>query len=134
MTGGKKGAPVVPGVTSVLELPASSNLSAEDGAQILVPGRKRFMREARDSDSDSEEEAASPLPSKKKPCAYVYSKAASSSKIGTKGRRFRKWLDHEESDCSEEEVQYIRTERAELSQSLLTSWLVPRGSRKGACV
>ena len=135
MAWGKMDAPVVSGEKGVFELPASSDLLAEGGLQVLVPGRKRLTREAHDSDSDDEEEAASSLPfKKKKPRTCVYSAAASFPKTATKGSRLKRRLDDEESDCSEEEVQYIRTERAELSQSLLTSWLVPRGAEKGACV
>ena len=103
--------------------------------QVLVPGKKRLMREAHDSDSDEEEEQVPcPSPSKKTRRSVIYAAASSSPKAGAKSSRFRRKLDDEESDCSEDEVQYVRTERALLSQSLLTSWLVPRRVRTSACV
>ena len=93
------------------------------------------MREVRDSDLDSEDEAARAFLSGKRPCVYVDPRTPTSPKLETKGRRFgSRRLDCEDSDDSEGEVQYIRTERAELSRSLLTSWLIPRSSRKGAGV
>jgi len=86
------------------------------------------MREACDSDSD-EEAVQVPRPSSSKKTQGSVIWAASSSPSTTKATlgRFR---DEEESDDSEDGVQYVRTERAELSQSLMTSWLVPRRPRK----
>ena len=110
---------------------ASSNLLSGGGVQVLVPGKKRLMREAYESDSDEEEEQAPrPPPSKKTHRSVIWAMSSSSSTTGAKIGRFRKKLNEEESDDSEDEVQYVRTERAELSQSL-TSWLVPRRFRKG---
>ena len=135
MTDGERDAPVVASMKSVVEFPDSSDPSAGDGAQILVPGRKRLMRELRDSDSDSDDEADSTPLTGKRLCVYVSPRTSTSPKLETKGRGFgSKWLDSEDSDDSEGDVHYARTERAELSQSLLTSWLVPRSSRKGAGV
>ena len=112
----------------------SSNLLSGGGLQVLVPGKKRLMREAHESVSDEEEEQAlCPSPSKKTHRSVIWAGASASSKAGAKSGRFRKKLDEEDSDCSKDEVQYVRTERAELSQSLLTSWLVPRRTRTGVC-
>ena len=113
---------------------ASSNLLSGGGLQVLVPGKKRLMREAHESDSEEEEEQAlCPSPSKTTHRSVIRAGASSSSKAGAKSGRFRKKLDEEDSDCPENEVQYVRTKRAELSQSLMTSWLVPRRARAGVC-
>ena len=45
MTDEERDAPVVAEMRGVFKFPASSNLSAGDGAQILVPGRKRLPHE-----------------------------------------------------------------------------------------
>ena len=66
MTQGVTDVPGASGEAAFIGLPASSDLSSEEGKQILVPGRKRLMREAHDSDSDEEEEMATGSPSSKK--------------------------------------------------------------------
>jgi len=133
MTGMGRNAPGASEEAGVFGAQASSNLLSEGGVQVLIPGRKRLMREAHDSDSDEEEEQAPcSSPSKKTSRSVIYAAAGSFSKTGTKSSRVRRKLEDEESDSSEDEVQYVRTERAELSQSLLTSWLVPRRVRTGA--
>jgi len=80
------------------------------------------MREAHESDSDEEEEQA-PVPSlsKEKSRSSVSSTAVSSPQTGTESTRLRRKLEGEVSDSSDQEIRYLRAERAELSQSLLTS-------------
>jgi len=128
----KRDAPEASEDAAVSGSQASSNLVSGGGVQVLVPGKKRLMREAYDSDSDEEAvQAPRPPPSKKTHRSVIWAMSSSSSMAGAKIGRFRKKLDEGESDESENEVQYVRTECAELSQSLLTSWLVPRRSRTG---
>ena len=118
---------------AVVEISASSNLlsfeaPASGFGPTLVPGRKRLMREVRDSDSESEDESDEIIPFGKRPCVYVSQRPSVTLKSVTKGHVSEcKFPDSED---SEGEVEYLGTARAELSQSLLTSWLVPRGSRK----
>ena len=149
------------------ELPTSSTLLLTEGRQILVPGRKRLMREAHDLDSDEEggEASVSPISKKKgvlvpgrkrllervqdsdsdedeehapgsssseKQLRFsVCSEAVPRSQAEIGVRRLGKVPDEGGTDCSEDDVLYLRTERAELSQSLLTSWLVLKRSRTG---
>ena len=128
----ERDAPEASEETTVSGSQASSNLVSGGGVQVLVPGKKRLMREACDSDSDEEAvQAPRPSPSKKTHRSVIWAMSSSSSTTGAKLGPFRKKLDEEESNDSEDEVQYVRTERAELSQSLMTSWLVPRRPRKG---
>jgi len=167
MTQGVTEVPGASGEAAFIGLAASSNLSFGEGKQILVPGRKRLMREAHDSDSNEEEEKATGssfskkagvlVPGRKRVLervedsdsdedeehavgssspekklrSSVYSEAIPFPDAETGVRRLGEALDKGESDCSEDEVLYLRTERAELSQSLLTSWLVPKRSRTG---
>ena len=165
----KKGVPGASEEAGFLELPASSNLWLAEGRQVLVPGRKRLMREASDSDSDSGEEEVSvspiskekgkvikgrkrllrrvqdsdpeeesekdpgPLLSRKQLRFVVCSEAVprSQSEIGNHRVEEVPGKGESASNSSEDDVIYLRTERAELSQSLLTSWLVNTRSRRG---
>ena len=162
----------VPGASEeagFLELPTSSDLRLTEGRQVLVPGRKRLMREAHDSDSDGEEEEVSVSPiskekgvllqgrkrllrrvqdsdsegeserdpgpslSKKQLRFVVCSEAVprSQAEIGDPRVEEVPGKGKSASNGSEDDVLYLRTERAELSQSLLTSWLVNKRSRRG---
>ena len=167
MPQGVKDVPGASGEADFFELPTSSNLLLTEGKQILVPGRKRLMREAHDSDSDEEKEEATVFliskkagvlvpgrkrllervqdsdsdedeehapgssSSEKRLRLSVCSEAVSLSQAEIGVRRLKEAPDKGGSDCSEDDVLYLRTERAELSQSLLTSWLVLKRSRTG---
>jgi len=127
----ERDAPEASEETTVSGSQASSNLVSGGGVQVLVLGKRRLMREACDSDSDDEAvQVPRPSSSKKTHRSVIWAASSSPSTTKAKLGRFRKKLDEEESDASEDEVQYVRTKRAELSQSLMTSWLVPRRSRK----
>ena len=127
----ERDAPEASEETTVSGAQASSNLVSGGGIQVLVPGKRRIMREVCDSDSDEEEvQVPRPSSSKRRQGSVIRAESSSPSATKTTLGRFRKKLDEEESDDSEDEVQYVRTERAELSQSLMTSWLVPRRPRK----
>jgi len=169
MLSGKKGVPGASEEAGFLELPTSSNLGLVEGTQVLVPGRKRLMREASDSECDSEEEEVSVSPiseetgkvikgrrrllrrdldsdsedeigkdsgprlSKKQLRFVVCSEAVLRSQDEIRDRRDDgvPGKGKTASNDSEDDVIYLRTERAELSQSLLTSWLVYKRSRRG---
>ena len=124
----------VPGVseeTAAGSSRACSDLVSGEGILVLVPGKRRLMREVYDSDSEEEEvQVASPSSSKKGPGSIIQARSSVPSVARASLGRFKKTLEEDGSDDSGEEVQYLRTERVELSQSLMTSWLVPRRSRK----
>ena len=152
-----------------LGLPTSSNLRRVEGTQVLVPGRKRLMQEASDSECGSEEEEVSvsliseetgkvikerrrllkrdldsdsegeiekdsdPTLSKKQLRFVVCSEAVLRSQDEIRDRCVEgvPGKGKTASNNSEDDVIYLRTERAELSQSLLTSWLVDKRSKRG---
>ena len=58
MSQGVKDVPGASEEADFFELPTSSDLQLTEGKQVLVPGRKRLMREAHDSDSGDEGEAS----------------------------------------------------------------------------
>ena len=131
---GKKDVPGVSEETTAGSSRAGSDLVSGKGIQVLVPGKRRLLREVCDSDSEEEEDqVASPSSYKKGPGSITQTKSSVPSVARASLGRFKKTLEEDESDESDdsgEEVQYLRTERVELSQSLMTSWLVPRRSRK----
>ena len=167
MSNGVKDVPGASEEAGFLELPTSSVLRLTEGRQVLVPGRKRLMREAHDSNSGDEGEEVSVLPiskrkevlipgrkrlprrvqdsdsegesecdpgpslSKKQLRFVVCSEAVPRSQAEIGVRRVEEVPGKGKSDSSENDVLYLRTERAELSQSLLTSWLVHKRSRRG---
>jgi len=127
----KRDAPGVSEETTAGSSQASSDLVSGGGILVLVPGKRRLLREVCDSDSDEEEvQVARPSSSKKGQGSVIRAESSVPSAAKASLGRFGKTLEEDESDDSGEEVQYLRTERVELFQSLMTSWLVPRRPRK----